>query len=324
MKKICILTTGGTIASEPGENGLRPALTGEKLVAMVPALGQLAVCECREILQLDSSNLLPEHWQIMARAVAAAYEDFDGFILTHGTDTMAYSAAALHYMLHHLDKPVVLTGSQLPIEASGTDAEQNLLLAMQTAVSGRPGVYLAFGGQVIFGHAARKLRSMQLAAFGSLQYPPAALGKAGKLDWQLPAAKPQGAFVLKDKLDDRVTVLKLTPGTDPMLLRLLVDAGYHAIIIEGYGLGGVPNSESPKNFLPALDYAAEHGTLIVCTTQCVYDGVRLDCYEMGVLAMQHGALSGGVLPVEALVPKLMQILAVTRRHEDAAKLLAEE
>ena len=318
-----MLATGGTIASEPGANGLCPALTGERLVAMVPELGRLAECSCAEILQLDSSNLLPEHWQAMARAVAERYDAYDGFVITHGTDTMAYTAAALWYMLVNLGKPVVLTGSQLPIEEPGTDAVQNLLLAFKAAVSGRAGVWLAFGGRVLCGNAARKLRSMQLEAFGSVAGPEAALWRAGNLCWQLPAKQPAGSFLLREELDDRVAVLKLTPGASPELLKLMVDAGYHGIIIEGYGLGGVPNAASPLNFLPALDYAAAHGTIVVCATQCVYDGVRLDCYEMGVLAMQHGAIAGGTLPVDALVPRLMQLLAVTKEHDRIAGLLAE-
>lgn len=321
-KKVCVLATGGTIASEPGADGLCPALTGERLTAMVPELSRIAECSCAELLQLDSSNLLPEHWQMMARAVAERYDACDGFVITHGTDTMAYTAAALYYMLVNLGKPVVLTGSQLPIEEPGTDAVQNLLLACKTAVSGRAGVWLAFGGRVISGNAARKLRSMQLEAFGSVAGPEAALWKAGNLCWQLPAELPAGSFGLQEKLDDRVAVLKLTPGVSPELLKLMVDAGYHGIIIEGYGLGGVPNEASPLNFLPALDYAAVHGTIVVCATQCVFDGVRLDCYEMGVLAMRHGAIPGGKLSVDALVPRLMQLLAVTREHDAIARMLA--
>ena len=320
-KKVCVLATGGTIASEPGSDGLCPALTGECLTAMVPALADLADLSCLEILQLDSGNLLPEHWQLMARAVAENYDSCDGFVIMHGTDTMAYTAAALYYMLVNLGKPVVLTGSQLPIEAPGTDAVQNLLLAVQTAVSSYAGVWLAFGGRVLRGNTVRKLRSMQLEAFGSVCGPEAALWKAGQLCWQSGLEQPAGHFKLQEALDTRVVVLKLTPGVSPRLLELMVDAGYHGIIIEGYGLGGVPNAASPLDFLPALDYAAAHGTIVVCTTQCVYDGVRLDCYEVGVLARQHGAISGGNLPTEALVPRLMQLLAVTRQKDEIARLL---
>lgn len=311
MKRICLIATGGTIASEAGAHGLRPALSGEKLLQMVPQLENIAQIDCKEILQLDSSNLLPAHWQLMAQTVQDVYEAYDGFVITHGTDTMAYSAAALYYMLQGTQKPVVLTGSQLPIEHPSTDAKRNLLAAFLTACSGHGGVYLAFDSHVIWGNAVRKMYTEAFEAFLSINREDAAYFDGRQLIWNA-AVMPEGTFVPQLALDEKVCVLKLTPGVGPELLQHLVDAGYHAVVIEGYGAGGVPTQDSPKNFLPAIDYARAHGTAIVCATQCIYDGVHLDRYEMGVLAAEHGAVSGGDLPVEALVAKLMVTLAKTR------------
>ncbi|MDD6698345.1 MAG: asparaginase [Veillonellaceae bacterium] len=308
-KHICVLATGGTIASRPTPNGLMPALSGEDILAMVPDLRARCDIDCVQLLQLDSTNLQPEHWIRMARAVAERRTQYDAFVITHGTDTMAYSAAALHYMLENIDRPVVLTGSQLPAGVPGTDAEQNLLTAFHAALGGRAGVYIAFGGRVMFGNDARKLCTMQLTAFGNINRPLAGRFAGGRLTWLAEASAPAGTFRLHDQLDTRVGVLKIVPGLPPKMLEAFVDAGFRAVILEGYGLGGIPDQESPMNFLPAFQYAKDHGCRLVCTTQCTYDGVDMDSYEMGVRAQQLGVEPGGTLTTEALLCKLMIELA---------------
>ena len=308
-KHICVLATGGTIASRPTPNGLMPALSGEDILAMVPDLRARCDIDCVQLLQLDSTNLQPEHWIRMARAVAERRTQYDAFVVTHGTDTMAYSAAALYYMLENIDRPVVFTGSQLPAGVPGTDAEQNLLTAFHAALGGRAGVYIAFGGRVMFGNDARKLCTMQLTAFGNINRPLAGCFAGGRLTWLAEPAAPTGSFRLHDQLDTRVGVLKIVPGLPPRMLEVFVDAGFRAVILEGYGLGGIPDQESPMNFLPAFQYAKDHGCRLVCTTQCTYDGVDMDSYEMGVRAQQLGVEPGGTLTTEALLPKLMIELA---------------
>lgn len=308
-KHICVLATGGTIASRPTPNGLMPALSGEDILAMVPDLRARCDIDCVQLLQLDSTNLQPEHWIRMARAVAERRTQYDAFVITHGTDTMAYSAAAFHYMLENIDCPVVLTGSQLPAGVPGTDAEQNLLTAFHAALGGRAGVYIAFGGRVMFGNDARKLCTMQLTAFGNINRPLAGRFAGGRLTWLAEASAPAGTFRLHDQLDTRVGVLKIVPGLPPKMLEAFVDAGFRAVILEGYGLGGIPGQESPMNFLPAFQYAKDHGCRLVCTTQCTYDGVDMDSYEMGVRAQQLGVEPGGTLTTEALLCKLMIELA---------------
>ena len=308
-KRFCVLATGGTIASRPTPNGLMPALSGEDILAMVPDLRARCDIDCVQLLQLDSTNLQPEHWIRMARAVAERRTQYDAFVITHGTDTMAYSAAALHYMLENIDCPVVLTGSQLPAGVPGTDAEQNLLTAFHAALGGRAGVYIAFGGRVMFGNDARKLCTMQLTAFGNINRPLAGRFAGGRLTWLAEASAPAGTFRLHDQLDTRVGVLKIVPGLPPKMLEAFVDAGFRAVILEGYGLGGIPDQESPMNFLPAFQYAKDHGCRLVCTTQCTYDGVDMDSYEMGVRAQQLGVEPGGTLTTEALLCKLMIELA---------------
>ena len=320
-KHICLLATGGTIACEEGADGLRPVLTGAELLRAVPELARCGEIDVIELFSLDSSNLLPMHWQRMAQAIAERCGQYDGFVLTHGTDTMGYTAGALYYMLRGIGVPVALTGSMLPLTAAGTDARANLRGAFAVAASGRAGVYQAFAGRVISGNAVKKVDSTARDAFRSIGRPQAgtfALAD-GALTWQVSeeartaAAKmdagTQAVFAPQFALDERVAVVKLVPGAEPRLLTALADAGYRAVIIEGYGAGGVPTAASPKNFLPAIAALRARGVRIICATQCTTGGVHLDTYEMGVLAARCGAESAGDLPLEALVPKTMLALA---------------
>ena len=322
MKKhICLLATGGNIACEKGADGLRPVLTGAELLRAVPELVRFGEIDTIELFSLDSSNLLPAHWQRMAQAIAERCGQYDGFVLTHGTDTMGYTAGALYYMLRGIGVPVALTGSMLPLTAAGTDARANLRGAFAVAASGRAGVYQAFAGRVISGNAVKKVDSTARDAFRSIGRPQAgtfALAD-GALTWQVPEEarteagkmddETQAAFAPQFALDERVAVVKLVPGAEPRLLTALADAGYRAVIIEGYGAGGVPTAASPKNFLPAIVDLRARGVRVICATQCTTGGVHLDTYEMGVLAARCGAESAGDLPLEALVPKTMLELA---------------
>lgn len=322
MKKhICLLATGGTIACEKGADGLRPVLTGAELLRAVPELARCGEIDVIELCSLDSSNLLPMHWQRMAQAIAERCGQYDGFVLTHGTDTMGYTAGALYYMLRGIGVPVALTGSMLPLTAAGTDAKANLRGAFAVAASGRAGVYQAFAGRIIAGNAVKKVDSTARDAFRSIGRPQAgtfALAD-GALTWQVPEEarteagkmddETQAAFAPQFALDERVAVVKLVPGAEPRLLTALADAGYRAVIIEGYGAGGVPTAASPKNFLPAIVDLRARGVRVICATQCTTGGVHLDTYEMGVLAARCGAESAGNLPLEALVPRVMLALA---------------
>lgn len=313
MKKILLLATGGTIASRETEHGLRPALTAEDMGAAICAEdGTLAVVD---LLALDSTNIAPCHWQVIARRIAECRTDYDGFIVTHGTDTMAYTSAALYYMLENLDRPVVLTGSQRPLGVSGSDAEDNLRLAHRVALSGRPGVVLAFGGRVIRGNAAKKLYTVRDDAFRSIGAPDISID-GDTADVQ---AAPAAPFHLRDVLDERVAVIKLYPGIPPDIVHVYVNAGYRGLIIEGFGSGGVPLINE-QSLLPALVYAHDCGRTVVLTTQCVYDGADITRYEVGVRAAELGVLSGGTLPVEALYPLLMLRLTETPEGERVKSL----
>lgn len=309
MKKICLFTTGGTIASAPGEAGLRPQLDGNRMLRLIPALETVCQIDCLELMNIDSSNLQPEHWVLIAQKIVDNYDLYDGFVISHGTDTMAYSAAALTYMLENLAKPVVFTGSQRPIGQVDTDAKANLLAAFRVAAADHFGVYLVFANMVIHGLHAKKLYTKHLNAFGSINAPIVAHVAGNQLIWQVPIAqKPAGSLLLKSKMDQRVFVLKLIPGIQPQLIDMAVLAGYRGIIIEGFGAGGVPNQNCERNLLPAIERALQAGVMVACVSQCIYDGTYLDCYEVGILAERMGVVSAGNMTLEALLAKFMLAL----------------
>ena len=311
MKRILMLGTGGTIACVPSADGLVPALDGPAMIRLVPELEEVCAIETKQILNLDSSNLSPEHWQIIAKAIAANYENYDGFVITHGTDTMAYTAAALSQMLHNCQKPVVLTGAQLPIQAEGSDAPNNIYHAFLAATSPLKGVALVFGDLVIHGAHAKKLYTQNFNGFASINREPLATISYNHLFWQKGALQGggygEGEFSINTQLETKIAVVKIIPGATPDILDYYVKKGYKGLIIEGFGAGGVPNGDN--NWLPKLEQVLKQGLQVVCTTQCLYDGVHLDTYPMGILAERLGARSAGLDTIETALIKLMQELA---------------
>ena len=311
MKNILMLGTGGTIASVPSADGLIPALDGSAMLQLVPELEGICTITCKEILNLDSSNLEPSHCQLIAKAIAAEYANYDGFVITHGTDTMAYTAAALSQMLHNCQKPVVLTGAQLPIQAEGSDAPANVYHAFLAATSPLKGVALVFGDLVIHGAHAKKLYTQNFNGFASINREPLATISHNHLFWQKGALQGggygEGEFSINTQLETKIAVVKIIPGATPDILDYYVKKGYKGLIIEGFGAGGVPNGDN--NWLPKLEQVLKQGLQVVCTTQCLYDGVHLDTYPMGILAERLGARSAGLDTIETALIKLMQELA---------------
>ena len=311
MKQILMLGTGGTIACVPSADGLVPALDGPAMIRLVPELEEVCAIETKQILNLDSSNLSPEHWQIIAKARAANYENYDGFVITHGTDTMAYTAAALSQMLHNCQKPVVLTGAQLPIQAEGSDAPNNIYHAFLAATSPLKGVALVFGDLVIHGAHAKKLYTQNFNGFASINREPLATISHNHLFWQKGALQGggygEGEFSINTQLETKIAVVKIIPGATPDILDYYVKKGYKGLIIEGFGAGGVPNGDN--NWLPMLEQVLKQLLHVVCTTKCIYDGVHLDAYPMGILAERLGARSAGLDTIETALIKLMQELA---------------
>ena len=303
MKSIRLLTTGGTIASAPGPDGLTPQRSGEDLLRLVPGLEVLCQVQLHPLLALDSTNVGPGDWQTMAQAVWAARGDCDGIVIAHGTDTMAYSAAALHYMLENIDLPVILTGSQLPIEAPGSDGPKNLRDAFAAAATAPHGVFVVFHGQIIPGEAAYKQRTQGFDAFVPVNVPIAGAIQDGQVQWTAPPPPGKAQPRLRENLELQVGLLKLTPATTQAELDFYGEQGWKGLVVEGFGAGGVP-----ERLLPALQRVAAKLPVVLCS-QCRYDGVHLDVYDVGHQAARAGVLSGGNRTPEAWVVRLMWALA---------------
>ena len=316
MKKILLIGTGGTIASEMTEGGLTPELTTEQLLSQVPAISGICGVECIQLLNLDSTNITPGHWQMMARCVRTHYGEYDGFVITHGTDTMAYTAAALSYLIQGSPKPIVLTGAQKPIGFDSTDSKVNLMDAFRCAAEDLPGVSIVFNNRVILGTRAKKTRSKSFQAFSSINYPDLGVLRDGVLLRYIRQACRE-APVFFDRLDTKVALLKLVPGVDRGLADYLLERN-DALIIESFGVGGLPED---SGLYDCVRDAMAAGRTVVLTTQVENEGSDLGVYHVGhALKNDLGVLEAYDMTTEAVVAKLIWILGQTRQREEIVRL----
>ncbi len=320
LKRLLILTTGGTIASMPTDQGLAPTAAGHALLRYIPQAAEFCQAQVEEVFNLDSTNFQPEHWLKLARRIRENYENYDGFVITHGTDTMAYTAAALSYLIQHSEKPIVLTGSQKPIFAPISDARKNLLDSLRFAAQdGVQGVYIVFDGKAILGTRARKVRSKSYSAFDSINYPIAAFIDDKRILRYTDTEPAPAGVRFFDALHPKVFLLKLIPGMEPEILEYLANH-YDAIVIESYGVGGIP-FHNKRNFLQKLQALTEKGKLVVLATQVMLEGSDAEVYEVGARAIrQYNALQAYDMTVEAAVVKLMWIMGQTRNPEKMRQL----
>ena len=321
MKRILLIATGGTIASRPtAAGGLAPALTSAELLACVPELAEVCQIEALQLYNLDSTNIGPDQWIGMVHAVQDHYDAYDGFVITHGTDTMAYTAAALAYMIQRSAKPVVLTGSQKSIYNRDTDARNNLYRAVLYACHPAAwGVQLVFDGKVILGTRARKIRTKSFNAFSSIDYPDTAEFRDLRLVPFLPMPAGYGPVQFQDRLDPAVFVLRLVPGMRADIIPLL--AGHcNALILESFGVGGLPGGDDGPLFAAVRDWCAA-GRLAVFTTQVPHEGSDLAVYEVGRAAKAlPGVLEAQDMTPEAAAVKLMWALGQAADRDEAARL----
>ena len=316
-KKILLLTTGGTIASVAGADGLEPHRSGvmERELTQLRTYYDITV---KDVMCLDSSNIRPEEWQTIAARVFEERSGFDGVVVSHGTDTMAYTASAVTFMLPNIDIPVVFTGSQLPLADILSDGPDNLRTAFAMAASGRPGVFLAFDRKVMRGCRAVKVRASGFSAFESVnaRYAGVVSNRGLVLNEQI-LQQPRGDAQLKTAISNSVFLLKLTPGLNPKIFDMLSALGYKGIVIEAFGLGGI-NVLSKE--LASIRRCVEEGISVVVTTQCLYDSSDLRVYQVGNKLLELGVIQGRDMTTEAAMTKLMWALGQGMSPEEIAEL----
>ena len=316
-KKILLLTTGGTIASLPGGEGLEP----QRSEVMERELNQLRTyydITVRDVICLDSSNIRPEEWQLIATHIFEDREGFDGVVVSHGTDTMAYTASAVTFMLPDIDLPVVFTGSQLPLADMLSDGPDNLRTAFAMAASGYPGIFLAFDRKVMLGCRAVKVRASGFSAFASInaRYAARVSNRGLVVDEQV-IPKRKGEARLLPEISKNVFLLKLTPGLNPAVFDMLAAMGYKGIVIEAFGLGGV---NVLHKGLRGIHRAVEDGISVVVTTQCLYDSADLEVYQVGNKLLELGVIQARDMTSEAAMTKLMWAIGQKQEPEEIRAL----
>jgi len=308
-QKLLFITTGGTIASVRTDQGLKPVLSSEELLAHLPELEQLCEPQTLALCSIDSTDMSPALWLDMARAIEQNYSRYDGFILCHGTDTLAYTAAALSYLVQNADKPIILTGAQQPISGEITDAKKNLWDSVLCALDpGSRGVMVVFGGFVIAGTRAKKNKTISYDAFASVNFPHLAQVQGDRLVRYIETPPPAGPVQFSHGLDDKVFLLKLTPGMGPGLLGEIFRL-YDCVIVESFGAGGLPQSLM-EGFARCLGRYEETRKVLILTTQVTYEGSDAGIYEVGRRVKDRfDFLEAHDMTIEAAVTKSMWLLS---------------
>lgn len=315
--RILIIGTGGTIASAKTERGYKAKLSVDEILELAGIKGNGVEIETKDILNLDSTLIQPEDWVTIGRAVFENLNDYDGIVITHGTDTLAYTSSALSFMLRNVPVPVVLTGSMLPITEPKSDAPRNLKTALTFAMRGFPGVYVAFMDKIMLGTRVSKVHSLGLNAFQSVNYPDVAYVKGDEIVVRHRPKLSAGKPWFDPSIDPNVVHLRLTPGLSPDVF-LVIAEKVNGIVLEGYGAGGIPYRG--RNLLEVVSAVTKEKP-VVMTTQALYGGVDLTRYEVGRRALEAGVIPAGDMTKEATLTKLMWALGHTKSVEEVRGIM---
>lgn len=318
MKKILLIATGGTIASKKSESGLKPQISPQELISYIPSILEVCEVDAYQLLSLDSSNMEPKHWSMIVECVQENYEKYDGFVIAHGTDTMAYTAAGLSYMIQNSKKPIVITGSQKPINLDITDAKTNLLDSFIYAADEKSqGVVIVFDGKVIAGTRAKKIRSKSYNAFDSIDFPALAMIQDGQIMRYIPMEPYVEDVKFYTQINEKIFLLKLIPGITPEILKYVFEH-YDAVIVESFGVGGIPKSISEDFYGLCRQYPDR---TIVMATQVAHEGSDMTVYEVGhEMKARCNFLESYDMTLESVIAKTMWMLA----NQDVSKANQED
>ena len=319
MKKILMIATGGTIASQLGVDGMIPQIKAEELLKCVPEVFEFCQPSAIQIYNIDSTNVTPLHWIRLAETIQENYDKYDGFVVCHGTDTMSYTAAMISYMVQHSPKPIVFTGSQKPIDKEDTDGRINLRDSFLYATSDNASdVVIVFQGNVIAGTRAKKIRTKSFNAFESMDFPNLAVIRDGRIIQYITTPKQEKPdFYLE--LDEKVALLTLTPGVKGEILDAYFR--YHdAVVLSGYGTGGIPEGDY-YGFYDVIERWQRKGKTLVVTTQVQQEGSDMNVYQVGRgLKNRFELLESYSMTYESIITKLMWILPQTKKDEEVKRL----
>lgn len=321
MKKILLIATGGTIASKHTDNGLIPGHAPDELLKYVPETAHFCQVDTLQLFSIDSASIGPRQWLALVDAIEERYECYDGFVISHGTDTMAYTAAALSYLIQYSRRPIVITGSQKPISMPISDARANLRDSLRFASDSRAyGVNIVFNGKVIAGTRAKKEYSKSYNAFSSINYPEIAIIQDNRI-----------VFFINDKdrlsqpltfyhsINSNIFLLKLFPGIDGHFLETLLEH-YDGVIIEAFGVGSLPDNGN-HSFLEAIRKGIETNKIIIMATQVTHEGSDMGIYRVGkVIKEQFDLTEVYDMTLEATVTKTMWALAEAKDESEFKKL----
>lgn len=309
MKRICIIFCGGTITMKRNKNGaLIPFYNVKDLLNFVPQLDQLAEISVIQLINIDSTNIEPKFWTILAETIKENVDKHDGFVITHGTDTMSYTASAISFALSDINKPIIFTGSQKPITDIPSDATSNLINAIIVASKFNIGVSIVFGPKILRANRTTKVSESTLDAFDSPMILPIGRIKLEPEIYSTYINEKQKNTIENINFDPNIIIVKLTPGlSNDNLEQIIFSNNYHGIILEGFGAGGIPDS-----MMPFLNKAKERELPVVVLSQCKNGMTKMNLYAVGQQAVAGGVIQGGDMTVEAASTKLMWILSQTR------------
>lgn len=306
-RRVLFLHTGGTLGMRPRDPdwALAPDEFGSTMLEHVPELTRIAEIDTRVLCNIDSADLTPSDWMRLAETIYAARKDYEGVVITHGTDAMAYTASALSYVLRDLPFPVILTGSQRPLADVHSDGRANLIGAADLALRPIREVAVYFDGLLLRGNRSVKFSTFAFGAFRSPNFPPLAeIGTEVKLI--APSLVPQGAFRVEGEFDRRVAVVWLHPGDRGDVLRSLIDTDTAAVLVVAFGYGNLPVAD--RRVADAVRELADAGKVVAMASQSLAGKADLDRYAGGRLAQEAGAVSAGDMTLEAASVKLMYLL----------------
>jgi len=321
MKKILLLQTGGTISMhfEKGITELNPDKWSSVLYDEMPELQQIADITVQNVFFEDSSDINLTHWVELTTIIANSMDDYDGFVILHGTDTMAYTASALSFSLRNLKKPIILTGSQVPMSNIRSDARRNLVNAVELATCTINEVAICFNDHLFRGNRCTKMSINDFDAFTSPNFP--ALADIGiKINISSTGTlKTEMAFQSLPLFNDAIHLIKIYPSLNPELLEHLNLNRAKAIIIEAYGIGNIP-IKGQYSLLPFVEKCIDQNCHVIITSQVAYDSVDLNVYESGRILSKMGCLSAGEMTMEATLTKTMHLIHLTETRGDFDQL----